>query len=346
MPAGELAEELVAALLAERPGSADGRAAVIVNGLGATKYEELLVLYRHVERLLREAGVTPVLPEVGELVTSLDMAGCSISLTWLDDELERFWTAPVDTASFRRGDATTFPAFGPAPRVEAAVEQRPEAARSSDRSRAAADVARTALAAVEASIVAAEEELGRIDAVAGDGDHGAGMVRGIRAAVSAANETAGGVGTVLQAAGDAFGDRAGGTSGILWGILLDAIGASLGDDDEVTPVRLSEAVRSGTATLQRVGKARPGDKTMIDALVPFSDELAARVQASAPLVDAWSAAAGIASEAAQATAAMVPKVGRARPLAQRSVGTPDPGALSMAIVVDAVGAVLRTGQCT
>ncbi len=53
--------------------------------------------------------MTPVLPEVGELVTSLDMAGCSLSITWLDDELERYWTAPADTASFRRGAVADLP---------------------------------------------------------------------------------------------------------------------------------------------------------------------------------------------------------------------------------------------
>ena len=91
MPAADLATSLVEAVLAERPAGADGRAAVVVNGLGATKYEELFLLYGHIARLLGQAGVTPVMPEVGELVTSLDMAGCSLSVTWLDDELERYW---------------------------------------------------------------------------------------------------------------------------------------------------------------------------------------------------------------------------------------------------------------
>ncbi len=87
MSATELARVLVEPLLSERP---DGfsRAAVVLNGLGATKYEELFVLYSAVSPLLDDAGVEVVLPEVGELVTSLDMAGCSLSITWLDDELE------------------------------------------------------------------------------------------------------------------------------------------------------------------------------------------------------------------------------------------------------------------
>ncbi|OEV17612.1 dihydroxyacetone kinase, partial [Streptomyces nanshensis] len=96
---------LVEGLLAERPAAAAGgnRVAVLLNGLGATKYEELYVLWASVAGLLAEAGLEPVRAEVGELVTSLDMAGCSLTLTWLDDELERLWLAPADTPAYRRG---------------------------------------------------------------------------------------------------------------------------------------------------------------------------------------------------------------------------------------------------
>jgi dihydroxyacetone kinase len=103
LPAANLAALLVQRLLDERPPAAGPRVAVILNGLGATKYEELFVLWAAVARLLREAGLTLVGPEVGELVTSLDMAGVSLTLTWLDEELERLWLAPCDTPAFRRG---------------------------------------------------------------------------------------------------------------------------------------------------------------------------------------------------------------------------------------------------
>ncbi|NSC23262.1 D-erythrulose kinase, partial [Streptomyces albus subsp. chlorinus] len=102
--AEDLARTLVEGLLAERPAEAAGsdRVAVLLNGLGATKYEELYVLWAAVARLLTEAGLELVRPEVGELVTSLDMAGCSLTVTWLDDELERLWLAPADTPAYRR----------------------------------------------------------------------------------------------------------------------------------------------------------------------------------------------------------------------------------------------------
>jgi dihydroxyacetone kinase len=103
LPAAELAAFLVAKLLAERPAGASGRVAVVLNGLGCTKYEELFVLWTSVEAALVKAGLTIVAPEVGEYVTSLDMAGVSLTLTWLDDALERYWLAPSDAPVMRRG---------------------------------------------------------------------------------------------------------------------------------------------------------------------------------------------------------------------------------------------------
>ena len=317
MPAVELASALVERLLEERPEGTDGRAAVILNGLGATKYEELFLLYGHVFRLLEAAGVRAVLPEVGELVTSLDMAGCSLSLTWLDDELERYWTAPADTASFKRGNVSELPAFEAADTALAVGTSGGRSVEASEDSRAAAVVARSAIAAMRDVVLEHEEELGRIDAVAGDGDHGVGMARGTRAASVAAEEAEGGLGAVLAAAGDAFADKAGGTSGILWGILLSAVGVSLGDTDEVTPDRLRTAVRHGAETVQRIGKAQMGDKTLLDSLMPFVDELDTRVEAGDDLAPAWETAAEKAVTAAEATRDLTPE-DRPGPAARRT----------------------------
>src|SRR3712207_5870760 len=105
--ADELAELFVSTLLAELPDGVtevDGRrVAVVLNGLGSVKYEELFVVYRRIAKLLADRGLTVVEPDVGELVTSFDMAGASLTLFWLDDELERLWTAPADTPAYRKG---------------------------------------------------------------------------------------------------------------------------------------------------------------------------------------------------------------------------------------------------
>ncbi|GAA2853310.1 D-erythrulose 4-kinase [Streptosporangium fragile] len=337
MPAAKIASALVEPLLAERPEGAH-RAAVLLNGLGATKYEELFLLWNNVRPLLVDAGVEPVMPEVGELVTSLDMAGCSLSITWLDDELEELWRAPAQTPAFRRGSVRTATSERyVAPAAAAAAGTAGQAAPESER---AAVVVREALRAMTAVVVENEDELARIDAIAGDGDHGSGMVRGLRAAESAAGAARGGVATVLAAAASAFGDRAGGTSGVLWGLFLRTIGESLGNDEPVDAARLARAVRRGAEAMKDFGGAELGDKTMLDAVFPFADALDANLAAGSALADAWAAAARSAVEAGAATAHLVPKVGRARPLAERSVGSPDAGATSMGLILTVVGGVL------
>jgi dihydroxyacetone kinase len=342
--AADLAQMLVDGVLAETPADPTRRVAAILNGLGSTKYEELFVVWRTVATLLAEAGYVVVEPEVGELVTSLDMAGCSLTLVYLDDELEQLWKAPADTPAYRKG---SFAAVAGTRRVVEAVETQTLATpASSPASRSAAATALRALQAMAAVIDDAAEELGRIDAVAGDGDHGRGMLVGVVAAVEAAHESAAsgaGVGSLLAASGDAWAGKAGGTSGVLWGAALRAVGQRLGDTaPEVRALDVADAVREGLVTVQNLGKAEMGDKTMVDALVPFVAELHDQVADGTILATAWTRAADVADRAAQETASLRPRIGRARPLAERSVGTPDAGAISLALCLRSIATVLGT----
>jgi dihydroxyacetone kinase len=100
-PARELAELLVSRLLTETPAGAGRRVAVLLNGLGSTSYEELYVLYGAVHQALEAAGLSIHDVVVGETTTSLDMAGCSLSLVWLDGELAGLYDAELATPAFR-----------------------------------------------------------------------------------------------------------------------------------------------------------------------------------------------------------------------------------------------------
>ncbi len=102
LPAREIGQLMVQTVLADAPPGVGSRAAVMLNGLGSTKYEELFVLYRDISRLLIEAGIQVHDPLVGEFVTSLDMAGCSLTLMWLDDTLQPLHDAPASTPAFTR----------------------------------------------------------------------------------------------------------------------------------------------------------------------------------------------------------------------------------------------------
>ncbi|OAH10166.1 dihydroxyacetone kinase family protein [Streptomyces jeddahensis] len=326
-----IARILVDRLLAERPATAGTRVAAILNGLGATKYEELFLLWGHVAEALAAAGLTVVRPEVGELVTSLDMAACSLTLMWLDEDLERWWCAPADAPGFRRLPLPEAPAQ-PRALPEAVLEA--QVAAGDESSRGAAATVLAALRALQAALHDAAAELGRIDAVAGDGDHGRGMTKGVDAAVRAA-ERAGsrgaGARSLLSAAADAWADEAGGTSGVLWGVGLRALAQELGDTGPVDGVRVAAGARAALDAVTSLGGAKPGDKTLVDALAPLVDAFTAGVGRREDPVAAFELASAEASAAAESTAALTPRLGRARPLAERSVGTPDAGALSLAL---------------
>ncbi|WIE74903.1 dihydroxyacetone kinase family protein [Curtobacterium sp. MCSS17_007] len=342
LPARELATLLVDRLLAERPEGAGPRVAPILNGLGDTKYEELFLLWGRVLPLLEDAGLEVVEPEVGELVTSLDMGGCSLTLQFLDDELERYWRADAYTPGYRKV-AAPVAALVPADAVAEAAAEATVVPDATDASRRAAETAREAVVAIDVLLREQEETLGRIDAVAGDGDHGRGMVKGIgaaRRAVEQADREAG-VAFVLGRAGEAWAASAGGTSGVLWGAALEAFGRALGDDAEhVGPSEVVAAAQAFADSIVHLGGASRGDKTLLDALLPFVDQLRSSVDDGADLATAWRSAARVAVEQADATADLRPKVGRARPLAEKSVGTPDAGATSMGMVLTRVGELL------
>lgn len=346
--AHDLAELFVSRLIEERPASiADNRGArvaVILNGLGSVKYEELFVTYRTVAQRLAAAGIEAVEPEVGELVTSFEMAGASLTLTWLDAELEEAWTSPAYTPAYRKGAVVPLAPRAADEIIDEVLDAIPQ---STGASRETGVIVLAAIAAVKTVIDTNFVELGRLDSIAGDGDHGIGMQRGATAALAAARDVAGrdaGAGTILTAAGDAWADRGGGTSGALWGIALRTIGTEIGDTDAPTAAAIAAAVTSARDAIANFGKAQLGDKTMLDALTPFVDALTARAAAGDGTAEAWRAASVDAQAAADSTADLLPRIGRARPHMEKSLGTPDPGAISLALAIDAIASTLTTNQ--
>ena len=95
MTADEIAELIVEKILADMPVASGAKVSVMVNGLGATPKEELLIVYRRVWQILKDKGITAILPHIGEYATSMEMAGMSITMIELDDELEALLRAPA-----------------------------------------------------------------------------------------------------------------------------------------------------------------------------------------------------------------------------------------------------------
>ena len=100
LPANQVAQNLVSRLLSDKRGNSGDEVAVLVDGFGATPLGELFIVFRAVSQLLKEAGISIFRSYVGNYATSLNMAGCSVSFMWLDDELKRLLTAPAESPAF------------------------------------------------------------------------------------------------------------------------------------------------------------------------------------------------------------------------------------------------------
>ena len=112
-------------------------------------------------------------------------------------------------------------------------------------------------------------------------------------------------------------------------------------DESRSPLHGLEPVAGELANFANGGKAQVGDKTLIDTLEPFAFAFDEAVASGKSFEDSWSVAAEVAMNAALATKDLLPKIGRARPHAHKSVGTPDPGALSMAMIIGAIEKVWK-----
>lgn len=349
LPATELASFLVTSLLDEvsgQQGFSSHRVVPLLNGLGAVKTEELFVLFGAIANVLERQGLTVVESEVGELCTSFDMAGCSLTLLWLDDELEGLWGAPANSPGFHKGilPASQAPLISPAFHSDMYVDASLEGNEATADSRTGARHLIEIFDRISATIDSEAAELGRIDSVAGDGDHGIGMQRGASAAKEAVHAavTAGhGIGSVLSAAADAWGHRAGGTSGAMWAIILRSLGTELGNTEVPEPAVFAQAASSASDAVISAGKAHLGEKTMVDAIVPFVEEFTRQASAGASSATCWLEAAEAAVQAAAGTSALTASIGRARAHGNKSLGTPDPGAVSFAMICSAVAAVLN-----
>lgn len=341
--ADDVAKLLVDKLLEDVPQNPGKKVIALLNGLGSAKYEELFVTFGCVANRLKNAGIQMIDGEVGEFMTSLDMGGLSLTLVWVDEEIEKYWFVPCDSPAFRKTKMVDEP-------LDSSVvfNTEPEALKvnkkGNDSSRQAAALIAQALDQIKDIISENESMLGDLDAVAGDGDHGAGMTRGSKAAAEAAHwlvKEGAGAQTTLAGAGARWSENAGGASGALWGAALIAAGNALGDDKDLDLKSYANAVNSFVKSIQQLGGANIGDKTMIDAQVPFAEVFESSISQGLSFIDSWNRAAIASTSAAKETANLTPKMGRARVLAEKSLGHPDPGATSFSLIVSSISSMFK-----
>lgn len=191
--------------------------------------------------------------------------------------------------------------------------------------------------AFAAEVGANKEQLTQLDAAVGDGDHGINMDRGMSAVlakVDAASEEQD-IGALLKTVGMTLVSTVGGAGGPLYGTLFLQMGTAVSGKDELGPDDWAAALEAGIAGVQARGKAEPGDKTMIDALIPGRDALKSALAEGASFEDALRQSADAAGQGMRDTVPLVARKGRASYLGERSAGHQDPGATSSHLLLEA-----------
>ncbi|WP_030776567.1 dihydroxyacetone kinase family protein [Streptomyces sp. NRRL S-920] len=297
----------------------------LVNGLGATTELELNAIGVLLNDELIARGLRPVLIVPGTYTAALDMAGFSLTLTRLDEGWAELWTAPTRTPLVLPRPTLTAEGLERSPQEPAAP-----AASTGDTAPASAPSGdRALLDRYAQTVTQVRDNLTKLDQLVGDGDFGDNLAGGVRRAVKLADER-GLDGTAALA--EAFLNDVGGTSGPLFGLLFQHLAsASPADGRAPSAAALAQAAEAGFAAIHRVGGASPGDCTLVDALAPAAQSLAASARdeaAEAPLTEAAQAAI----RGALATASLRPRRGRASYVGDHALGVPDPGALAVALL--------------
>jgi dihydroxyacetone kinase len=317
------------------------RVAVMVNNLGATTEMELAIVARHSMLLLQRKGFTVERMYAGTFLSSLDMAGISISVLGVNDS----WLRWLD-------EDTTAPAW---PNVSKQRPGKPEAAIATEAgkevtmpaaSAARSEAGRQAKKAIEAAckaLIEAEGQLTEMDRITGDGDLGASMARAAHAMQSSlASYPLDDIPATLKALGQTFRRELGGSSGPLYGALFLRCGSVLegfGQAEWHNGAQWAEALQQCCSAIGELGAAKPGDRSMLDALDPFvrtlSDQLGNKT-----LREAVMAAVEAADHGVEATAQMRPRVGRSSYLGDRVLGHADPGAKAISVWLRAAAEAL------
>ena len=185
-----------------------------------------------------------------------------------------------------------------------------------------------------------KDELTELDQPIGDSDHGINMARGFDAVRAQLPELAGqDLPGLLKRAGSIIVSKVGGSSGPLYGTLFRKVGVALKAEGSLTVRALSAGLGKAFVAIEDLGGAKPGDKTMLDAIRPALEALERGRVNEVSVAEALADAASAAEEGAEATVPLVARKGRASYLGERSVGHKDPGAASFALLMRTLATV-------
>ncbi|MDR2588359.1 MAG: dihydroxyacetone kinase subunit DhaK [Spirochaetales bacterium] len=344
--AGELARRIIPAIMADLKLSSGTEAALLVNGFGATPLMELYVLAYTALGELARAGVKTYRLFAGNYMTSLEMAGASVSLLKLDDELKALLDAPSDAPAFPVQGRVRPPEFLPAlpqaknEAVSYTVQTSADFAVIGEEGLTLGNMTYL-LDKMSEVIIDNEVAFCDMDAHGGDGDFGMSIAKGFRQlkyewrAITSRVKT---IGEFLDACSVVIMEHCGGASGPIWGFAFKYAAKAAAGKEKLSVADFAEVMKAAVAGVQETGKrsfgrgAAVGDKTLADALIPSAESWASSAQAGTAFPAAFKAAALAAARGAEATKNIVARMGRAENAGERSLGYPDAGAYALGVI--------------
>ncbi|MCP3098046.1 dihydroxyacetone kinase subunit DhaK [Myxococcus sp. K15C18031901] len=328
-PADALVDTLLASILEDQRLGAGERVALLVNGLGGTPPMELAIVARRALAVLRERGLQVERAWTGTFLSALEMPGCSLSVLKVDEARLRWLDAPTAAPAWP-GQGRAANARAPRPRGAPSKGAQVAAAR-----RPGMERVHQAMLAVASAFEASEARLTELDSAAGDGDLGISLSRGAAAIRALPEDAWTAPAQALTAVGQALRRAIGGSSGPFYATALLRAARRL-SEGEPTASAWADAFVLAVDAIAELGGARPGDRTMLDALRPAAGAFARELASGRPTADAWAIAVREGEQGAEATARMTPRLGRASYLGARAVGVPDAGAAAVVVWLKAL----------
>ncbi|EGG37943.1 dihydroxyacetone kinase subunit DhaK [Paenibacillus sp. HGF5] len=357
--ADELAQRMVTSLLdnLELDDALEAEVAVLINGFGGTPLQELYLLNNSVIRELTARNKRVFKGFVGNYMTSIDMAGASVTIMKLDETLKKWLSAPCDTPAL-----SVKGSFQPVNFTEVVHKQKSGNAVSykNNTDAAAAVIKNNRLSLqnivylidqMSEVIIENEVPFCELDAHAGDGDFGMSVAKGFKQLKSEWNDLLThhhrDIGDFLDACSMIIMEHCGGASGPIWGSAFRAASKYAGQKQELSVHEVAEMMQAVVKGIQDTGErsfgrgAVVGDKTLIDALVPFADAWTQSGEQGEDMKPAAVKAAEAAVLGAQKTADIVARMGRAGTVGERSIGYPDAGAYALGVIFTELAKVMK-----
>lgn len=337
-PADSIVDEIIELLLADlsRRGFSDGRLVLLVNGLGATPPMELSIVARRALSNLRARGWKVERVWVGDYLTAIDMAGCSLTLMPVDDRLLTLLDAPAQAA----GWTSTGMINGRREIIQSPTQHEATSEASSVPASPIQPQLSRVLGSVVNALKDAEPLLTDLDTKSGDGDLGFSMTRGAESLLALPPASTHTAELLLSSASGALRRAIAGSSGPFYAIALARAARVLEDVPVPNDRQWYEAFSAAVDAIAETGGARRGDRTMLDSLLPAIDAWRSALEQGDGGTVAFRKAVEAADKGAQESRNLLPRLGRASYLGERAKGVPDAGAVAVVVWMKAIAQVL------